>query len=137
MFGQQSRQLELLATTGRESSQEWGKRAEDLVAADYESEGYQILHRRWRGGGGEIDLVCRRGGEIVVVEIKAARGTMAGSPLEWLGPQQRRRWRRAASELMRELGRSPTRGELRFDLVGVLSQRGADPSLTRFEGIEP
>lgn len=136
-FGEQSRQLELLATTGRESSQEWGKRAEDLVAADYESQGYQILHRRWRGGGGEIDLVCRRGGEIVVVEIKAARGTMAGSPLEWLGWKQRRRWRRAASELMRELGQNPARGELRFDLVGVLSQRGADPSLTRFEGIEP
>jgi ribonuclease HII len=156
-FGRQSGQLELLAATGQESSQkssrestqessrestqessqEWGRRAEELVAADYESQGYQVLHRRWRGGGGEIDLVCRRGREIVVVEIKAARGPMAGSPMEWLGRQQRRRWRRAASELMRELRKDPDGAELRFDLVGVLAQQGEDPALTRFEGIQP
>ncbi len=140
-FGGHSRQLELPATMGREpseeSAQEWGRRAEELVAADYESQGYQVLHRRWRGGGGEIDLVCRRGQEIVVVEIKAARGSTAGSPMEWLGGEQRRRWRRAASELMRELDRGSDGGELRFDLVGVQARRGEDPSLTRFEGIQP
>lgn len=40
------------------------------VATDYERRGFSIAHRRWRGGGGEIDLIARDGDGLVFIEVK-------------------------------------------------------------------
>jgi len=130
------RQLALPDGSGGESPQEWGKRAEEQVAADYAARGYEVLHRRWRGGGGELDLVCRDSEHLVVVEIKAARSERAGSPLAWLGPEQRSRLRQATARLLSELGDQRAGRELRFDFVGVIERETGPPSLTRIEGVE-
>ena len=39
----------------------------------YLQHGHILVSRRWRGAGGEIDLVMERGGEIVFVEVKKSR----------------------------------------------------------------
>lgn len=49
-----------------------GIAAEDQVAALYGRRGACIAARRWRGPGGEIDLVIREGARVVFVEVKAA-----------------------------------------------------------------
>lgn len=136
-FLKKDRQLSLKPVTEGESPQEWGERAEEIVADDYRSRGYTVAERRWRGGGGELDLVCRRDDEIVMVEIKAARSPQAGSPITWLGEAQRRRWRSAAAAYMRGLGEVRTGLRLRFDLVGVVDRSWEPPELTRVEGVEP
>jgi putative endonuclease len=40
------------------------------VATDYERRGFSIAHRRWRGAGGEIDLIARDGEGLVFIEVK-------------------------------------------------------------------
>ncbi|MCB2127451.1 MAG: YraN family protein [Rhodobacteraceae bacterium] len=50
-----------------------GRVAETQVEAHYRGRGYQVAARRWRGPGGEIDLVLRAGDRLVFVEVKAAR----------------------------------------------------------------
>ena len=57
--------------TGRVSHRD-GLAAEDGVARHYEALGCSILARRWRGPGGEIDLVCAGAGETIFVEVKKA-----------------------------------------------------------------
>ncbi|WP_298850518.1 YraN family protein [uncultured Ruegeria sp.] len=47
-----------------------GHAAELRVAADYERRGFSIAHRRWRGAGGEIDLIARNGSGLVFIEVK-------------------------------------------------------------------
>ena len=47
-----------------------GLSAEDQVARRYAGDGHVILSRRWRGRGGEIDLVAQKGGEVVFIEVK-------------------------------------------------------------------
>lgn len=49
-----------------------GLLAEDNVALYYQSRGAEILARRFRDSGGEVDLVLRQGREFVFVEVKAA-----------------------------------------------------------------
>ena len=47
-----------------------GQSAELRVATDYERRGFSIAHRRWRGAGGEIDLIARDADGLVFIEVK-------------------------------------------------------------------
>ena len=49
-----------------------GLAAEDAVAAEYARRGHAVAARRWRGSGGELDLVLRDGDGLIVVEVKQA-----------------------------------------------------------------
>lgn len=49
----------------------FGRRGEDLAAWYLRLKGYRILDRRVKTPGGEIDLVARRLGVTVFVEVKA------------------------------------------------------------------
>ena len=50
-----------------------GQAAEDSALRHYLHAGYALVARRWRGIAGEIDLVLRRGADIVFVEVKKSR----------------------------------------------------------------
>lgn len=93
-----------------------GAAAEDQVAELYRRAGHAVAATRWRGRGGEIDLVLRRGAAVVFVEVKRARDIARAA--ERLGPRQLQRLRIAAAEF---LGMEPA-GELtdaRFDVALV------------------
>jgi len=68
-----------VGTTGRGRSDRGrtnyhaGKSAEDAVARLYEARGVSICRRRWRGQGGELDLIGRLGDEVIVIEVKQSR----------------------------------------------------------------
>jgi putative endonuclease len=44
--------------------------AEGSVARTYVDQGHELIAERWRGKGGEIDLILRKGDEYVFVEVK-------------------------------------------------------------------
>ena len=98
-----------------------GRAAEDIVARRYEAQGHRVIARRWRGEGGEIDLVTIRDGEVSFIEVKASRDLARAA---WsLGQRQMRRILAAGEEF---LGSQP-RGSLtpcRFDLA-LVDGRGA------------
>ncbi|MCP3968842.1 MAG: hypothetical protein GY717_00690 [Rhodobacteraceae bacterium] len=50
-----------------------GLSAEDIVAENYRRQGYEPKARRWRGPGGEIDLIFEKLGALVFVEVKKSR----------------------------------------------------------------
>jgi putative endonuclease len=63
--------------------QRLGQRGEALVADRLTRAGYTILARNWRHGTlGELDIVARRGGEIVFVEVRTRRGPLDAA-VEW------------------------------------------------------
>jgi putative endonuclease len=47
-----------------------GARMEAFVEAAMAAAGWEILARNWSGGGGELDVVAKRGGELRFVEVK-------------------------------------------------------------------
>ncbi|MBV2359962.1 YraN family protein [Thalassococcus sp. CAU 1522] len=98
-----------------------GLSAEECVARDYQRRGYRVARQRWRGKGGELDLVLEDGDGLVFVEVKASRDF--DRAVARVTPRQQARLCRAAEEF---LGGMP-RGSLtpvRFD-VALVDGRGA------------
>lgn len=50
-----------------------GLLAEQSVRNDYVARGYRLCHERWRGRGGEIDLIFEMAGTYVFVEVKSSK----------------------------------------------------------------
>jgi putative endonuclease len=94
-----------------------GQRAEGLAADQLEGLGYTILARNWRRPEGELDLVVRRDGICIFVEVRSRTGTDRGHPLETVDARKRSRVRRAARIYIDE--EKPTSTMFRFDVVGV------------------
>lgn len=71
-------------------------RGERRAALHYRLRGYRVLGANVRAGGFELDLVVRRGRRLVFVEVKERARDGYGGPLGAIGPEKRRRVRRAA-----------------------------------------
>lgn len=55
----------------RHAAYRFGVNAERLAALYLQCKGYRILAMRYRGGGGEIDIVAQKGRTLIAVEVKA------------------------------------------------------------------
>ena len=96
-------------------AESWGRSAEGFAALWLQLKGYRILARRVRTPAGEIDLIARRGRQVVFVEVKARHDLRAAA--EALNTRGTRRIGRAAKFL---LSRYVKVGEsVRFDAVLV------------------
>ena len=82
-------------TADRHARYRKGQAAETLATWLLRLKGYRVLDRRIRLPGAEIDLVARRGGTLVFVEVKA-RATYPQAA-EAISPAQKRRIVRAAA----------------------------------------
>ncbi len=91
-----------------------GLAAEEIAAALYLAEGFEVLARRWRCPAGEIDLILGRSDGLVFVEVKARRSRDAAAAA--IGPRQARRLGQAAEVYLGTLGAPPP---CRFDVVLV------------------
>ncbi len=93
-----------------------GQLGELVACARYLASGHRILGRRVRHRDAEIDLLCRRGRTLVLVEVKY-RGERSVSVEDALSRAQLDRLRRASGDLARQ----PWVRAVRIDLVIVSS----------------
>ena len=97
-----------------------GCAAEERVAIDYQRRGYRLAHQRWRGAGGEVDLILRDGDGLIFVEVKQSGSLSRAASM--LSQRQMQRIYTAAEEfLATEPFGSLT--EVRFD-VALMDRQG-------------
>ncbi len=91
-----------------------GMAAEDAVARNYARRGLPVVDRRWRGRGGEIDLVVQDRDGFVFVEVK--KSATHARAAEHLTPAQTRRIYQTGSEY---ISRAPLGQDtpVRFDVA--------------------
>jgi len=100
-----------------------GLAAEQQVAAHYQNRGYQLKHTRWRGTGGEIDLILFHSGVWVFVEVKRGRDhALAASRLS---RGQIQRMFQTAEEFCEAFAQGQL-CEMRFDLALVNAEAGVE-----------
>jgi putative endonuclease len=105
----------------------FGKNGEDLACEELAHRGYEILARRYRRRGGELDIVARDGRTVVFVEVKSRAGRGFGDGSEAVTPLKQRRMAAVALDYMarHRLLDCPCR----FDVVSILIENG----VTRIE----
>ena len=94
----------------------FGNAGEDLAAEHFQGLGYEVLARNFKCRRGEIDLVCRRGGEVSLVEVKTRAGAAHGTPAEAVDAAKRRAMLGTVTEYRAATG---WRGPIRFRLVAI------------------
>jgi len=100
----------------------FGKSGEDLACRELERRGYEILARRYRRRGGELDIVARDGRTVVFVEVKTRDGREFGHAAEAITGMKRHRIAQLALDYV-------TRHRLtdcpcRFDVVAIHVEAG-------------
>src|ERR1700716_454887 len=93
-----------------------GISAESRAAVFLIAKGFRILARRWKSPVGEIDIVARRRGLLIFVEVKA-RETIEEAA-EAVDDYQQRRIAAAADAWLAR-GSDPTVRDIRFDAILV------------------
>jgi putative endonuclease len=94
-----------------------GNYGEDVACRELESRGYEILARRYRQRGGEIDIIARDGRTIVFIEVKARDGSDFGDAVEAVTAWKRQRITRMAVDYLARMRLSES--PCRFDVVAV------------------
>jgi putative endonuclease len=106
-----------MGAVSRLRPRELGKAGEKAAADLLRSRGYRVIGAGFLARRGELDLVCRRGKDLVVVEVKTRTSDAFGTPLEAVGARKRRSLLAAAAEY-RAL--AEWRGPIRYAVVGVM-----------------
>lgn len=100
----------------RSARVELGRAGERAAAILLRKRGYQVVGTGFMARRGELDLVCRRGEELVVVEVKTRTDDSFGTPFEAVGARKRRALMSAAAEYRALSG---WRGPIRYAVVGL------------------
>ncbi len=91
----------------------------ERIAAQYlERKGYRILVYNYRCRMGEIDLIAKKEGTLVFVEVKYRRTNNRGTPLEAITKKKQRVISQCANHYL--LYSKQTNVCCRFDAIGIL-----------------
>lgn len=100
------------------SRQQSGRRAEELAARFPREQGLEILQRNYRRRCGELDIVARGAGVLVVAEVRSRASAAYGGAAASVGWRKRQRITRAASALLQQHPEM-ARLAVRFDVLIV------------------
>jgi putative endonuclease len=103
-----------------------GHRAEELAATFLRAQGCEILERNYRRRLGELDLIARERGVLVIAEVRTRASATFGGAAASVDARKQQRIVRAAQQLLqqrRDLARLP----VRFDVLVVSGLEAAEP----------
>lgn len=101
-----------------------GTEGEQLACRFLEENGFEVLERNWRHGHHELDLIARKGAELVIVEVKTRTTAKHGEPAEAVKRGKRGLMIKAANAYVQASG---SKLGLRFDIVSVILHPGGKP----------
>lgn len=103
------------SVSGKDTTGDSGRRAEELAARFLERKGLRVLARNFRCRGGEIDLVCADGAALVFVEVRLRRHAGYGGAAASVTQAKQRRVILAARHYL--AAHAAAERDCRFDCV--------------------
>ena len=96
-----------------------GFKGETLAAQYLQSKGYEILENNFTRRGGEIDLVAKKSGLFIFVEVKTRTGEQFGTGEESLNHTKKLHLKRAIARWLAEKNKTED-ADYRVDMVSVM-----------------
>lgn len=93
-----------------------GKEGEELAAIWLTWNGYTLLHRNWRHGNWEIDMIAFKEKRLHIIEVKTRTGDHFGYPEENMDNKKMQYLINAAEEYMYQ---NPQWQQLQFDILAI------------------
>ncbi len=93
-----------------------------MAVAFLKNKNFEILEKNYRWARGEIDIVARKNGVLVFVEVKTARSRNFGAPETWVTPRKQQQIGMVAERYLQEREIHDT--DCRFDVIAVQSHLG-------------
>jgi putative endonuclease len=109
-----------------------GKIGENLAARYLEGLGYSILHRNWRNGRFEIDLIARKARTLHFFEVKTRRTLRYGWPEEHIKPRKIRRMMKATEAYLQTMN---TALPIQLNIVSIVLDSRQPPIFYLIEDI--
>ena len=103
-----------------------------MAAAYLAQRGYAMLHRNWRYGQLEVDIIALKGDVLHFVEVKLRQTNRYGYPEESVGKQKLRFLMRAADLY---LSRNKQYKKIRFDIVAITAPEQGLPEVFFIEDV--
>lgn len=117
---------------GKKSNQEIGKRGEDLAEEFFRSRGFDVLARNYQTPYGELDLVIKKDGELVFVEVKTRTNLAFGYGETGITEKKAEHLIAAIGDYLEK--EDVDISEWRIDVLAILlSQNGTGPEFEWFE----
>lgn len=110
-----------------------GAYGESLAARHLVDQGMVLLDRNWRCPAGEIDLVLRDGGVLVVCEVKTRSSLACGTPHEAVTAAKVARMQELARRWQED--HDVEAPDVRLDMVCVLRPRRGPSTVEHVRGI--
>jgi putative endonuclease len=110
-----------------------GAYGERLAARHLVGQGLVVLDRNWRCDAGEIDLVLRDGGVLVVCEVKTRSSAACGTPHEAVTAAKLARLRLLAARWVSAHDIRPR--DIRIDLVAIVRPRRGPSQIDHVRGL--
>jgi len=106
-----------------------GQKGEDLAVEHLKKAGYTILHRNWKSGKTELDIIAENKDFIVFVEVKTRAEDYQMHPVTAINPEKQRKIIYAADAYLQ---RNKIDKESRFDVITIIS-RGQSSEIDHIE----
>ena len=109
-----------------------GRMGEELALGFLEAHGYAVLHRNWRNGHSEVDLIALRGGRLRFVEVKLRSSHRYGRPEQSIGEKKIAFILRAAEAY---LDSHPNHTDFRIDVLAITLNKNGPPDFLLIEDV--
>lgn len=99
-----------------------GKRGEQQACEFLQKHGHVILHRNWRAGHKEIDIISIKDGAVHIVEVKSKTAPVMASPVLNVNLRKQKNLVAAAGAFLNSKGRKdlPQDLEVVFDVISII-----------------
>src|ERR1700683_1209505 len=109
-----------------------GEKGEQLAADWLTANGFHILHRNWRHGRYEVDLIAGKGDTIHIVEVKCRKSGAYGLPEQSVNRKKIEHVLRGARSWLLN---HPGHTRIQYDVLAITLGKDADPEYFLFEDV--
>ncbi len=107
-----------------------GIKGEQIGAEFLLNKGYNILHKNWRSGKKEVDIVAFKDDILVIVEIKTRSKSIISYPEEAVTRKKQEFLRIAATDYTAQF---PQYINVRFDIISIILDKDIVKEIVHFE----